>query len=277
VLGYGGSGPTTVLAHGSGFHGGVFAPLAARLVPNLKMFAPDLRGHGLSEAPRDLDMSWNGFALDVLAACELARTTAPASGAGVLGIGHSAGATALLLAEMAVPGTFSAIYCYEPILPQRGERIAAAGSATGSLALAAGARRRRSRFGSRSEAFARYGSRPPFEEFDPETLQCYVERAFADTPDGDVELRCRPEVEARVFEAGMACDAYDRLSEVRCTTVVAIGGRSTDSSGHYGLQAVDSFPHGHLVQLRGLDHFGPLVDPDALAASIVTAFDTATA
>ena len=48
------------------------------------------------------------------------------------GFGHSSGGTAVLMAEQARPGTFAALYCYEPVLvaadpplgPDRGSWLA---------------------------------------------------------------------------------------------------------------------------------------------------------
>jgi pimeloyl-ACP methyl ester carboxylesterase len=47
----GGQGPAVVLLHGYGETGDMWAPLAARLAPGLRVIAPDLRGMGLSDHP----------------------------------------------------------------------------------------------------------------------------------------------------------------------------------------------------------------------------------
>ena len=43
--------PPVLLAHGLGVGGAVFQNFARRLMPHLAAVAPDLRGHGQSDAP----------------------------------------------------------------------------------------------------------------------------------------------------------------------------------------------------------------------------------
>ena len=49
----GGEGPAVVMLHGFGDTGDMWAPLAAALVHNHTVVAPDLRGMGLSSHPED--------------------------------------------------------------------------------------------------------------------------------------------------------------------------------------------------------------------------------
>ena len=49
----GGDGPPLLLSHATGFHGHVFAPLAAALSARFHCWAIDYRGHGSSERPTD--------------------------------------------------------------------------------------------------------------------------------------------------------------------------------------------------------------------------------
>ncbi len=52
-----GEGPTLVLLHGLGSRGADYLPLLQRLRPHVRrVIAPDLPGHGASEAPADLDV-----------------------------------------------------------------------------------------------------------------------------------------------------------------------------------------------------------------------------
>ncbi len=48
----GGQGPAVVLLHGFGDTGDMWAPLAAKLVPDHTVIVPDLRGMGLSAIRR---------------------------------------------------------------------------------------------------------------------------------------------------------------------------------------------------------------------------------
>ena len=84
--------PPVVLLHGLGVGGLVFQAFARRLLPHLAAVAPDLRGHGQSDAPP------TGYALADYAA-DLIELV-PDDGQGLV-VGHSLGAlVAVALAEL---------------------------------------------------------------------------------------------------------------------------------------------------------------------------------
>ena len=55
-------------------------------------------------------MEWDGFADDVLAVVDAWGVD------DLVAVGHSKGGAALLLAEQRRPGTFAALFCYEPVV-----------------------------------------------------------------------------------------------------------------------------------------------------------------
>ena len=112
---WGGDGAPVLLAHPTGFHGRIWAPIAERLVAHGRhVYSFDFRGHGDSDAPPlDGDYSWHGFADDALAVdAHLGLAGDPHLLAG----GHSKGGAALLLGEARAPGTYPRIWAYEPIM-----------------------------------------------------------------------------------------------------------------------------------------------------------------
>ena len=253
----GGSGPPIVLAHATGLHGLVWRALAAHLAESYACTAFDERGHGDSDLPEDMDFDWRGFALDSLAVVD-------GLGGMPFGVGHSSGATALLLAEQARPGAFRALYCYEPVVVPSDPPL---GRDLGNW-LAAGARRRREVFASRDEARDNYARKAPFDRWSPEALADYVEHGFADQPDGSVRLKCRGEHEALAYEMASAHDGYGRMGEVRCPVMVARGGDTEAMSPPALAGLVERLPDARVEVLPGLGHFGPLEDPAAVAGSI---------
>ena len=202
----GGSGRHVLAAHATGFNGLVWRPLAEALTV-AHVVAPDFRAHGGSPVPPDADLSWDRFADDVLATLEALDWTGAAEkdARPPVGIGHSMGGAALLLAELRRPGTFAGLWLYEPIVfPPK------ARSYIGSVdhPLAAGARRRRPGFASLAAAVETYGSKPPMQAFDRSALEAYVEGGFVDAPDGTVRLACQPEDEARIYTTAATCTAF---------------------------------------------------------------------
>jgi len=259
----GGGGPPALLVHATGFHARVLRPLARSLGDRFHCLAPDLRGHGESGVPADLDFDWVGFGNDVLTAVEALGLEGP------VGIGHSCGGAALLLAEEARPGTFSSLYCFEPIVFPSDDPP----SPDLAAPLAKRARQRREIFASREEAYANYASKPPLESFDPEALAAYVEFGFEDLPDGTVRLRCKGENEARIYENGFCHPAFARLGAIECPVVIACGGESHDFTPAALEPLVERLVDGQLEVLPGLGHFGPLEQPGIVAESVIRALD----
>lgn len=249
----GGPGSPALLAHATGFHGLVWAPFA-RSLTGFTAVAPDLRGHGDSTRPQDRGFDWAGFADDVLACVDGLGLRRP------VGVGHSKGGAALLLAEARRPGTFRALWCFEPVVVS-----AEATQTAGDNPLAAGARARRDHFGSRAEAEARFGSKPPLDVFDHEALHDYVAHGFADEPDGSVRLKCRPSDEADVYLMGSRNRAWEVLADVACPVLIARG--TLDQFGPAAMAApvAERLPAGRLQAFDDLGHFGPMEAPARLA------------
>ena len=258
--------PSLLLAHATGFNGMAFTPLARALSAQHRCVAFDERGHGDTPPAADGSFDWNGFALDVLAVVDSAGLDRP------FAFGHSAGGAALLLAEIARPGTFRALYCYEPIVAAVDNVPPPTGGGSSQNPLAVGARKRREVFASRDEAYANYASKPPMASFDPEALRGYVEHGFTDTDDGNVRLKCRPESEARTYEMGFRHGAFARMHQITCPVTVAWGSNTTTLGPETFHNHAGRVQIGRAEPLDGLTHFGPFEDPARVAASVRAAF-----
>ncbi len=268
VYDFGGSGPDLLLAHATGFCAGVLAPLARGLADRFHCWALDLRAHGRSDPPRNLDFRWTGFGDDVASVVDHLGLRRP------FGFGHSCGGAAAVLAEEARPGTFDALYCFEPVIlpnPPSDEPV-------DDNPLSAGARRRRETFPSAEDAFVNFAAKPPFSDLDPEVLRRYVEDGLETLPDtegGDgrvVRLRCRREHEAAIYAFGASHGAFASLGTVLCPVTLACGAR-TDSFGPRLLDRMGARLRDARVEvLPRLGHFGPLEDPVAVGRSVARAF-----
>lgn len=272
----GGHGPPLLLTHATGFCGPVWRPLARHLADRYHAFAPDLRGHGESVTPVGLDFHWDGFADDVLAVVDHLRDHHGVDGP-LPAVGHSKGGAALLLAEERRPGTFSQLYCFEPVvfppmpMEARGDDTGASGSGGGNH-LAEGALRRRASFPSFGDAYDNFSAKPPLDVLRADALEAYVQGGFRREEDGSVTLRCRPEDEAQVYRMGAHHDAFAHLANVAIPVTIASG--RTDPFGPAAMAPAiaERLPHGRLVVFDDLGHFGPLEDPDRIADSVAAAF-----
>jgi len=252
---FGGSGPTLMVNHATGFHANCYLPMMATLTKSFSVWGVDFAAHGRSEGPPDDDFRWTLFAQDLLDAIDHIGESS------VFAFGHSMGATAALLAEKARPGVIEAAWLYEPIvfppdLVPRNSQMAEA-----SL-------HRRREFDSKPHALARYASRPPLGTLRADALFNYVEHGFTETDEGTVTLACAPEHEAATFNN--AGTAIEDIAAQTMRAAIACG-RVEKSPGpaEWAAPTAQALAHGELVTYRGLGHFGPLQDPDLIAADVV--------
>jgi pimeloyl-ACP methyl ester carboxylesterase len=173
------------------------------------------------------------------------------------------GGAALLMAELAAPGTFRALVLFEPIVfptdPARGDE---------PPPLAVGARRRRPSYPSYEAARENFAAKPPLAVLTPDALDAYVRHGFRQEPDGSVSLKCLPEHEARTYEMAGQHGVFERLAEVRCPVLVLAG--RDDGSGPPLLAPLvaEALPAGTFHRLDAVSHFGPMEDPALLAVEI---------
>jgi pimeloyl-ACP methyl ester carboxylesterase len=260
----GGGGRAVLFAHATGFCGPMWAPVVAHL-PRGHAWAPDVRAHGDAVVPAEPRLAWAGVAEDLLAVVDHLGLR------DVLAVGHSMGAASLLLAEAVRPGTFEALYCYEPVTPPSEPPIPAVRAHEATIQTAS--LRRRDVFASREAAFRNFAAKPPFDRLDPAALRAYVDHGFVATGDGEaVRLKCRPHHEARLYVEGARHGAFERLGEVGCPVTVATGEPTEGRPSSYATEVVARLPRGRLERFDGLGHFGPCEAPARVAASIVAAF-----
>ncbi len=253
----GGSGPKLLITHGTGFHGLAYAPLGQLLTTHFDVWALDLRGHGHSTAPPSGDFSWRGMADDVRAAAD------SIGGTDLYAVGNSLGGGAMLLAEDADPGLFRAAFLWEPIVLGAQQDLAPSDGGMGRLA-----RNRKPTFDSKRAVRERYGAKPPFNSFRPDSLAAYVEHGFVTSPDGGVRLACEPEHEARTFEASDKPSVL-LVERLRLPMLIAVGGDQSEAvPAQLAPGVVDAARNGELRRYPGLGHLGMLEDPMTVAADI---------
>jgi len=257
-LGGAGSWRTLLIAHATGFHGRAYAPLAARL-PGFQVWAPDLRGHGDSTRPDHGGFNWEGLADDVGAVA-----AAIAGGAPLYGFGHSMGAAVMLLAEARRPGTFRAIYAFEPIvmppeIPRETERRSV---------WVEGTRKRRRDFASLDEAFENFKGKRPFADFTAESLHAYLDHGFNRLESGALRIKMDPDDEARMYQMSPEHPTWDHLHEVRCPVVIASGRPEPNTPAAWTERIASRLPDARVETFRDLGHMGPFEDPDRIAAAV---------
>jgi pimeloyl-ACP methyl ester carboxylesterase len=253
--------PVLLISHATGFHGYCYQPLASALHTRFHSIAFDYRGHGDTPQPAHVDIDWNRYADDVEAvALSLTRP--------LRAFGHSMGGACLLIVAHRRPELFSQLVIYEPVVFPPAE----APADQGPPQLATGARRRRTTFASFDAAIANFAAKPPLGNFTPAALDAYVRHGFREGEDGQVHLKCRPELEATTFEMSQGHDAWDMLPEITIPVLVVSGLPSPDSPSLHSRVVAERLPHGRYLQVDELDHFGPMTHPDLVAGLIAAVF-----
>ena len=254
--------PPVLFSHATGFHAHCYVPVARALADRFCSFGIDHRGHGATARPEGWDVDWAWFGRDAVAA---ATTLAPDGG--LIGVGHSMGGAALLMAAKAHPGLFDRLILFEPIVPNLDAVDGLRDRASMEDApIVQGARRRRRVFASVDEAIGNYSEKPPLSLMTPEALRLYVEHGFRPTPDGDgIELRCHPDFEAEVFIGSQGNRVWDDLPEIETPVVMIAGVVQEDQPSRYIDASVARLSNGTLVSLPHQTHFGPFSHPNELA------------
>ena len=258
VYDYGGDGPTLLVGHATGFHGRVYDPMLEHL-GGCRRISVDLRGHGDATAPDGLDYRWESCADDLLAVVDALELSTRGP---LVGFGHSMGAAALLMAEPRRQGLFAGLVCYEPVIYPPGvtdddARLDIWVERT---------KNRRSRFDSFEAAVANFASKRPYSLFAPAALESYVRHGFAGRPDGAVEIKCLPTVEAQLYLMGPRHRAWDALRDVRCPVSLVRGAVLVPGPAYWAEAVVGELPNIDFVELEGLGHLGPMEDPGRVAA-----------
>ncbi len=252
------SAPTVVFVHATGFCKELCAPLiddTRELIGDFRAMAIDQRAHGDSAAPNP-PFDWWDIGRDLV---ELVADARP-----VIGVGHSAGGAALVLAELLQPGTFASLILVEPIVfPPPFGRFAA-------NPMAAGARRRKPGFPSREAAFANFASKEAFAQWDPRAMEAYIRGGFRHEDDG-VVLKCTPEHEAEFFMAATDHGAWDRLDEVATPCLVVAGEHSTTHGEPFLSALTDRLGNARSEVVPATSHFVWMEQPAAVARSVADA------
>ncbi|KAG0350215.1 hypothetical protein BG005_010254 [Podila minutissima] len=266
--------PPMVITHANGFHKELWEPVLARLDPRWappEMFAIDCRNQGdsaiLNKNVLEDTFEWITYAKDVLRTVDALGLKKP------LGMGHSFGANAIIMAEILRPGTFSAIIAIDPTMfpsqvnlkgPHDGHPLA-------QLTL-----KRRDHWKSREEARRKLMEKKLFAFWHPEVLDLYLKHGLVDSTlkDGSsgVTLKTPKFQEAATFAAedSAAYDAFDRLNEISIPVHIIAGENSEVNPPDLVDLKVARCKHGSVDVLKDAGHLFPMDSPAVTAECIST-------
>ena len=267
LVDWGGKGPLALFSHANGFCADVFGLVAEKLRTRFHVIGYDSRGHGDSEKPAPPGpYAWEEFARDAIAvsAALVAELGVPQI---ALGLGHSFGGTCMLTAASRRPELFERIAVFDPvILPRAGDFTGWRPPANAPHPSAGIARKRAHVFASRDAVREKWRAKGTFGDWDPRALELYLRYAFADLPDGRIDLKCPGEIEATVYEAGGGFDPWNDIAKLRVPGLLLHAGR-----GNFPLAFIEKFcAEADALTCRSLDtgHLMPMLAPDLVADEI---------
>ena len=257
MLQWGESGkPPALLVHGTGFVADVWDEVARDLASTYTVYALDRRGHGASHKPGAYHF------LDY--ADDICRVVDALDLRDVYGIGHSAGATDLLLATKMRPGCFTRLFVMEPtVMDPRAARPG--GLSDESLSRVQGALRRRAEFDSADTVFERYRAAPAFADWSEISLWAYVRHGFTTLDNGRMRLCCTPEIEAailhpiyeamqQVYVGDARGNPFAWLGEIQCPVTVTTAETSGPIYKEMASRAMALIPHARALVFEGAGH-----------------------
>jgi pimeloyl-ACP methyl ester carboxylesterase len=130
----------------------------------------------------------------------------------VLGVGHSMGGHAVVLAAAARPDRFRGLLLVDPVIvaPEIGALVAGGVSAESHPI-----RRRRNRWDSAQEMFDSFRAKEPYSRWDAGVLMDYCRYGLEPAEGGGYVLACPPDLEAEVYAGAGTSDIYALLPRVR--------------------------------------------------------------
>ena len=251
--------PPLIFIHATGFLAALWRPIAERLSARFRVVAMDQRGHGESDKPPD------GYRFDVFAD-DLQRLIEALELESPIAAGHSSGGTTIVVHAARHAGVIRRAVLIEPILPSPAWYEDSGPDRTPNT-MAERARKRRAVWPSRDEMFDAYRSRPAFQTWQKETLRLYVDEGTRNREDGQVELLCPPELEAKYFDAVKYVDSPSLLPKLVCPTLVLWGAESDMRERTESIVA-NGLPNARTVVVPDTTHFLPQERPDEVGRLI---------
>lgn len=196
---YGGLGPVLHFSHPNAYTPGSFRQFLIPLTQHFHVVAAHHRPlwpHPADRPEAFIDWTWDAIADDLLRFLDQQGLEE------IIGVGHSLGAVATMIAARREPQRFRALALIEPVFlpPHMLAAIRAHPTLAAERPFVLAALRRRDRWPSRAEAFARFRQKEVFAGWSDEALWDYVNDGLGDDPaTGEVVLRYPREWEARFY------------------------------------------------------------------------------
>ena len=254
-----GDDPPIFFGHATGLHSRAWDQVITQL-GGRRSIAFDFRGHGRSGKPAP-PYYWRTFGEDAAALAEAIGLE------GAIGVGHSMGAHAMVVAAALHPKAFSALLLLDPVIRE-------AAAYVGPFKAAHFVARRRNQWSSPEEMFQSFQDRPPFATWDRRVLRDYCDYGLLAAESGYV-LACPPSIEAEIYQNGALPNAniYPEIAAIRAPVQVVRARPPSDPSEFMRgspttPDLASRFAHGTDLLLSEYSHFIPMEAPALIARMV---------
>ena len=216
--------PLIHFLHGNGLCGLTYWPMLSRLRDDFDLVMTDIQGHGDSDAGERF-LGWNRNA-DVCERLLRHRLQDHDRDQPVYGMGHSLGAVLTTLLSVREPALFDRLLLLDPVYFPRGILLSMVGlslfnTVPAVVPMARSARRRRASWPSRAAARDHLSHRGVYKDWEEQALRAFVDWGMTEK-DGEVHLKCPPDIEARFF-GSYPKGLWRAIKQVNVTTDAIIG------------------------------------------------------
>jgi len=255
-LDWGGAGEPIVIVHATGFLGRVYEPIARELTRIGHVFAYDQRGHGDSGAAPDGVYNWPATLADL-------RGFINAMGfQKIRGFGHSAGATALGGLAAVEPERLSRAVLIDPVVHDTADRELL--NQRRQWLVETTLKRRRI-FDSIDHAMEHLGSKPPFDTWDRNVLRLYCLYGMRETADGKRELKCAPEVEAKLYDGAPDFDGLSLILKAKRPLLIVLTRQAHELRAAAVKRLKSEARSAEILDLSEENHLMPMEKPQEVA------------
>ncbi len=267
-----GGDPLIHFLHANGYPPETYQSFLSLFTPRHGVVAPYLRPMWPGSNPEGV-RDWTIFRDDMLRMLQDPERLDVESGRlngrrGLIGMGHSIGATVTLMAALKAPEWFRCLVLIEPVLfpPWLGavfRGLRRLGLLEAVHPLIRRTLNRKRVFDSVDDMYNNYRSKVVFRKLSDEVLRDYVRGLCRTRPDGMVELTYEPEWEARIYKTGGVADPIVwRSMENLHVPVLLIRGEETDTLRMGAVRLMSRrLPHLQVVNMAGVGHLVPLEAP----------------
>ena len=252
--------PNVVMFHAVGMHSQIWNNAARDLARDYHVCSFDLRGHGDTQPPEG-SYTFQQIGEDVASVIQTMGLE------GAIGVGHSAGGMAMLIADSLFPGIVSKGVLVDTRV---GDSPMALLSPDEQKLRAQRTLQKRTVWESREVMYEAYRDRRAFKAWTDEVFADYIEGNTRLMEDGRVELKCKPVVEETFYESRAELDTSQVLHGLGGEYLLLVGDyKGAQTPQDAAVQRLTQETKGfQLKELGAGSHFVPMEHPALVVKEI---------